>query len=931
MKLPLIPALSLALLSPLVSAQESKLLASDGSAYDRFGESVAFSGTTVIVGAKSDDDNGVDSGSAYLFDTASETQIAKLLASDGAGNDNFGCSVAISGTTAIIGASRGDGNGADSGSAYLFDTTTGTQIAKLTASDGAGGSNFGYSVAISGTLAIVGASLDDSNGSAYIFDISNPNTPLEIAKLGASDGTGGAEFGWSVAISGTTAIVGAPFASPSDLFSGSAYLFDISNPSAPTEIAMLEGDGGWADQFGWSVAVNGTTAIVGAVQGSLGGSAYLFDTTTGTQTAQLIASDDHFDDYFGVSVAISDTTVIVGAYSGDGNVTDSGSAYIFDISDPNLPTEEFKLQASDGTNSDFFGYSVAISGNAAIIGAVGDNANGDWSGSAYLLDISVPTPIEEIKLLAGDGHDDDWFGASVAIRGNTAIVGAPADDNGFAATNSGSAYLFDTTNGTQLAKLTAWEGLANHNFGWSVAITEDIALAGAPAGPGIGQLNDSTGCVYLFDTTTSSTNTPIAKLLASDGVNGDDFGYSVAVSGDKVIVGAYRGGGQQVGDGFGCAYLFDISNPSAPIQLAKFTANDGATGAEFGSSVAVSGDTAIVGAPFDKDNGDYSGSAYLFNTATGAQIAKLLPSDGASYERFGHSVAINGNTTIVGAFGAGSNGDGSGSAYLFDTITGAELAKLLPSNGTPYDEFGVAVNISGNTAIVGAPRSNHNSVETGSTYLFDISNPIVPIEFEILHASDGVEYDYFGYSVALSGGTVIVGEPLDTMQATPGPGSAYLYDVGLNPGTSFCFGDGTGTACPCGNLGSAGEGCANDTGSGGLLSASGSNSVLADDLVLEASGLTSGPGLYFQGNNAVNGGLGNPFGDGLRCAGNEVIRLEVQFSSFGTSATSISIASRGGVSVGDTKRYQLWYRDTGGSPCNSGFNLTNGYEITWTP
>ena len=145
----------------------------------------------------------------------------------------------------------------------------------------------------------------------------------------------------------------------------------------------------------------------------------------------------------------------------------------------------------------------------------------------------------------------------------------------------------------------------------------------------------------------------------------------------------------------------------------------------------------------------------------------------------------------------------------------------------------------------------------------------------------------------------------------------------------FCFGDGTGTACPCGNLGSAGEGCANDTGSGGLLSASGSNSVLADDLVLEASGLTSGPGLYFQGNNAVNGGLGNPFGDGLRCAGNEVIRLEVQFSSLDTSATSISVATKGGVSVGDTKRYQLWYRDSGGSPCNSGFNLTNGYEITW--
>jgi hypothetical protein len=155
-------------------------------------------------------------------------------------------------------------------------------------------------------------------------------------------------------------------------------------------------------------------------------------------------------------------------------------------------------------------------------------------------------------------------------------------------------------------------------------------------------------------------------------------------------------------------------------------------------------------------------------------------------------------------------------------------------------------------------------------------------------------------------------------------------DTDTSPGASFCFGDGTGTPCPCGNSGASGEGCANDAGSGGLLTALHSSSILADDLRFQASGLTPGPGLYFQGNNAVNGGAGNAFGDGLRCAGNQVVRLEIQFSSGGTSATTISIADKGGVNAGDTKRYQLWYRDAGGSPCNSGFNLTNGYEITWT-
>jgi hypothetical protein len=158
------------------------------------------------------------------------------------------------------------------------------------------------------------------------------------------------------------------------------------------------------------------------------------------------------------------------------------------------------------------------------------------------------------------------------------------------------------------------------------------------------------------------------------------------------------------------------------------------------------------------------------------------------------------------------------------------------------------------------------------------------------------------------------------------PGSA-------SPGTSFCPGDGSGTACPCGNTGGSDEGCANDTGSGAVLTGSGSNSISSDDLALSATNLTPGPGLFFQGNNAINSGNGNPFGDGLRCAGGGVRRLEVRFANSGnafTTTTTISISTAGVVYAGDTKRYQYWYRDSGTSPCNSLFNLSNGYQITWS-
>ena len=218
-----------------------KLLADDGAADDFFGISIAISGATAIVGAVWDDDNGRASGSAYLFDTTTGRQIAKLLPNDGAADDRFGWSVAISpdsiGTTAVVGAFLDDDNGFNSGSAYLFDTTTGRQIAKLLPIDGAATDYFGYSVAISGApgneVAIVGVVWDDDSGlqsgSAYLFETT---TGRQIAKVLANDGAMGDNFGISVAISGAhgkeTAIVGADRDDDNGGNSGSAYLFDAA-------------------------------------------------------------------------------------------------------------------------------------------------------------------------------------------------------------------------------------------------------------------------------------------------------------------------------------------------------------------------------------------------------------------------------------------------------------------------------------------------------------------------------------------------------------------------------------------------------------------------------------------------------------------------------------------------------------------------------
>jgi len=363
---------------------------------------------------------------------------------------------------------------------------------------------------------------------------------------------------------------------------------------------------------------------------------------------------------------------------------------------------------------------------------------------------------EDAKLLPTDGAATNNFGFSVALSGTTALTGAPFDDDNGAL--SGSAYLFDTTTGQQIAKLLPEDGAVADYFGYAIAVSGTTALVGAWSGSG-------SGSAYLFDTTTGQQ---IAKLLPADGAAGDDFGFSVAISGSTALVGAP--GDDDNGSQSGSAYLFDTTTGQ---QLAKLLPADGAANDDFGSSVALSGTTALVGAFLDDDNGDRSGSAYLFDTTAGQQIAKLLPADGAALDFFGFSVAISGTTTLVGAPGDDDNGTDSGSAYLFDTTTGQQLAKLLPADGAVGDEFGLSVAISGTTAMIGAQSDDDNGASSGSAYLFDTTTGQ---QIAKLLPADGAESDRFGSSVAISGSTALVAAPLDDDNGS-GSGSAYLYAI----------------------------------------------------------------------------------------------------------------------------------------------------------
>ncbi len=384
----------------------------------------------------------------------------------------------------------------------------------------------------------------------------------------------------------------------------------------------------------------------------------------GDQLFKLLADDGAGGDGFGRSVGLSGTTAIAGASSNDGKAENSGAAYLFDTS---TGRQLFKLLPNDGAAQDGFGFSVAISGATAIVGAWQDDDNGKDSGSAYLFDITDPSnPTQTAKLLSDDGAADDWFGFSVAISGTTAIVGALRDNGG----GFGAAYLFDTTTGRQLFKLLPDDGAQDDGFGKSVAISGITAIVGA-------YQHDDNGSAYLFDTTTGQQ---IVKLLADDGAAGDNFGWSVTISETAVIVGASGVGPN------GSAYLFDITDPVNPMQIVTLQAKDGAAGDGFGFSVGINGTTAIVGARGDDDNGFNAGSAYLFDTITGQQLVKLLPNDGAALDGFGGSVAICGalgnETAIVGANQGADELKLPGKAYLFDAAATGTCPWDLDGSGS---------------------------------------------------------------------------------------------------------------------------------------------------------------------------------------------------------------------------------------------------------
>jgi hypothetical protein len=376
-------------------------------------------------------------------------------------------------------------------------------------------------------------------------------------------------------------------------------------------------------------------------------------------------------------------------------------------------TQQQKLEASDAAPGDQFGFSVAISGETVVVGA---HRAASEQGSAYVFVRSGEVWSQQQKLEASDPASGDNFGLSVAISGETIVVGAPFA-GGAAGSDQGSAYVFVRSGEvwSQQQKLAASDPAPDDQFGFSVAISGETLVVGARSAA------FEQGSAYVF-VRSGEVWSQQQKLLASDAASGDFFGFSVAINGETVVVGA-PGDGGAAGPSQGSAYVF-VRSGEVWSQQQKLLAADAASRALFGSSVAISGETVVVGAPSDPGVGA-PGSAYVFvrSGEVWSQQQKLEAADAAQFDRFGTSVAISGETVVVGAPGASDQG----SAYVFVGSGGvwSQEQKLEASDAAGDDVFGTSVAISGETVVVGTPFDDRAE---GSAYVFVPETPETPID-----------------------------------------------------------------------------------------------------------------------------------------------------------------------------------------------------------
>lgn len=631
----------------------------------------------------------------------------------------------------------------------------------------ASGNQFGAeAMAVYGNYAIVGAFFESdfgytTGGRAYIFDIktgklihilNNPNAYIS----GAFDGSD--NFGRSVGISDKYAIVGAPFEDQSgNENSGRVYIFDIqtgllvntlNNPNAYSTSA--------GDRFGYYIAISGNYAVVGvpeesATEGQLSGKAYVFDVVSGT-LVHILNNPNAYStgtgDGFGTSVDISDKYIIVGVPNEeDSGGAVSGKAYVFSIGSGQLVYTLNNPNAFSTSAGDYFGISVGIAGNYAVVSAREEDEDGlQASGKVYVFNLTAGSLVHTFNNPNIYGLPQfDYFGWSVdvSISGNeTYAVISSTGENSYL----GIAYVYKLSNGSLFRTLHNPSSAA---YGSVVAISGNYALVSSTGA------NSSRGVVYVFSLEDTVQISAVEKITFASGrsVSSSHKAFTVANNAGELI-----------------HYLHHLN------LYGDIDTND-----LFGASVAVSGNYCIVSSPGEAPATFYRyGVVYVYNLTTGKLLRAITnPSSDPLGDDFGYEIDLSGNLCIVGAPADGDSGANSGRAYIFDVRTGSLIRTLTNPNTSPTinDRFGSSVAISGNYCAVSAMNEDNIGSDSGTVYVYNVITGATVNTFNNSNAYSTASNDLFGLYIALSKNYLVVGAPFEDSSLSENIGRVYVYHI----------------------------------------------------------------------------------------------------------------------------------------------------------
>ena len=775
----------------------------DGAEDDEFGKSVATDGTRLIVGAWGD--NGYR-GSAYIFvKQAGEWHYEdKLMVEDLSGGAWFGAGVQIQGDRAVISAERAD---SAAGAVYVFERVAGkwTFQQRLVASNRIAGDAFGSHIALDGDRLLVGAAGDAGytsysgyTGYACVFEKQNGQW-VESARLADPIGVAGDTFGYCVALEGDTAFISKPAKT-----TGQVLVFTKQGNN--WALAARLAGAAYGDRFGHSIAVDNGVLVVGSnwaysrkgkVQVFRGAGANWF------QEAELMTSDGTVPDWFGSCVAIDGNRILASALFADDQF---GQSYIFENTGSGWNQKAILRSHQSGLQG-LSGYSLALHGDDAYCGAPeADYLGGDYAGMVHWFHKEAGVwPADSIPIHSGDGDTNQNFGEVIDFAGNLAVIGMPHDRTPWGSL-AGSVYVFRREGADWMieAILEDVSPLGAEQFGaaldldgdrLAVGVPEDGVLSTVPGDLSIHRY----GAVVLFRRSLVGTWTVEAQVKATDGATdgftNDQFGYSLSLKGDTLLVGAplacafSNGVPGSPNPTPGAGYVFQ-RNGATWAQQAKLLPPDSQRDTRAGTSVALESGRAYLGAI-------YASEVYSF-VKTGAvwlKEATITHGPREGERMFGYSLALEGNTLVVGSLRSFMNSGGE--AWVFTrTAVGSpwQEVQVLESPDREIDEttgigkkvtgFGEKVALANGLLVVSAARDNpRGHPSAGSVHLFRKIGDAWQ-RFQKLHAPEITRYASFGSAIATDGSTVMVGasgesvvHPL-TGDVGEARGSVYVYEIG---------------------------------------------------------------------------------------------------------------------------------------------------------